>query len=343
MKAIVVHAYGGPEVLRYEDAPEPVPGPGEVLVAVRAVGVNFADVTSRLGRYRPKLPWIPGVEAAGEVIRLGADVTEVRVGDRVAWAEPPAGLPLRPMGRWVPGQPLVDSYPRTYAERAVVPAWRTVPVPDGVDDPTAAAVMLQGVTAHYLAYAAAPVRAGHRVLVHAGAGGVGLLLTQMAKALGATVYTTVSSDAKARESAEAGADGVVVYTRENFRDRILEWTDGEGVDVVYDSVGAATFDGSLECLRPRGHLVLYGQASGPVPPLDLTRLHTGSYSVTRPSLAHYTASREELLERGRAVLEGVAKGTLRVRIHRVYPLQEAARAHAELEGRQTVGKIVLVP
>lgn len=343
MKAIVVHAYGGPEVLRYEDVPEPVPGPGEVLVAVRAVGVNFADVSSRLGRYRPRLPWIPGVEAAGEVLRVGLDVADVRVGDRVAWAEAPAGLPLRPAGRWVPGEPLVDLYPRTYAEQAVVAAWRTVPVPPAVDFVTAAAVMLQGITAHYLAHAAGPVRPGGRVLVHAGAGGVGLLLTQMAKELGATVYTTVSTEEKARESAAAGADGVVVYTRENFRDRVLAWTEGEGVDVVYDSVGAATFDGSLECLKPRGQLILYGQASGPVPPLDLARLHTGSYYVTRPSLAHYTASRAELLERGEAVLDAVAAGRLRVKMHRTYALGDAAAAHRELESRRTVGKIVLVP
>jgi NADPH2:quinone reductase len=343
VKAIVVHAYGGPEVLHYEEVPEPVPGPGEVLVRVRAVGVNFADISSRLGRYRPTLPWIPGVEAAGEVMAVGPDVADLRPGDRVAWAEPPAGLPLRPVGPVKPGAALVDSDPKTYAELAVVAAWRTVPIPPQLDFVTAAAVMLQGLTAHYLAHDAGLLRAGDRALIHAGAGGVGLLLTQMAKALGASVYTTVSTDAKARASAAAGADGVVVYTRESFRDRVLEWTDGEGVDVVYDSVGAATFDGSLECLKPRGRLVLYGQASGPVPPLDLTRLHVGSYWITRPSLAHYTASRAELLERGRAVLDAVAAGRLRVWMHRTYHLADAAQAHEELEGRQTIGKIVLVP
>ncbi|MCL8206839.1 MAG: quinone oxidoreductase [Actinomycetia bacterium] len=321
MKAIVVHEFGGPDVLRYEDRPDPVPGPGEALVEIRAIGVNYTDIYSRSGLYRPALPWIPGSEAAGVVAAVGDGVTEVRPGDRVAWA----------------------SAPGTYAERAVVPAWRLVRLPEDVSFETAAAAMLQGMTAHYLVSSTYPVAAGDRVLVHAGAGGVGLLLTQLAKARGATVFTTVSTEEKARLSREAGADVVIRYTEEDFAARVERETDGEGVAVVYDSVGAATFAGSLACLAPRGYLVLFGQSSGPVPALNPGDFAARSLFFTRPSLVHYTRTRAELLERAQAVLDAIRAGSLKLRLFATLPLAEAAEAHRLLEGRRTTGKLLLTP
>lgn len=342
MKAIRVHQYGGPEVLTYEEVPDPIPGPGEVLVDIRAIGVNFADITSRIGRYRPALPWIPGNEAAGVVTGLGEGVSGIAVGDRVAWATAPAGLPLRYTSRSEDGK-LRDTVAQTYAERAVVPADRVVKLPDGLSFEQAAAVILQGITAHYLAYAAYPIKSGDKVLIHAGAGGVGLLLTQMAKACGATVYTTVSSEEKAALSHEAGADRVILYTRENFVEIVDQLTDGVGVEAVYDSVGATTFEGSFQSLKPRGYLIFYGMSSGPVAPFELSRLNIGSYYVTRPSFAHYTETREELVFRAESVFNSVVEGKLKVHIHGVYPLEQAAEAHRVLEGRQVSGKVVLVP
>ncbi|HEY8530236.1 MAG TPA: quinone oxidoreductase [Paenibacillaceae bacterium] len=342
MKAIRVHEYGGPEVLVYEEVPDPVPGPGELLVEVRAAGVNFADIVSRIGRYRPALPWIPGNEAAGVVIGLGEGAEGFKIGDRVAWATAPAGLQIRYTYPDKGGK-VRDTVARTYAERAVVPADRAVKIPDGLGFEEAAAVILQGITAHYLAFAAYPIKPGDRVLIHAGAGGVGLLLTQLAKECGATVYTTVSSEEKAAMSREAGADHVILYTKENFAEVVDRLTDGAGVEAVYDSVGAATFEGSLQSLRPRGYLIYYGMSSGPVPPFDLSRLNTGSYYVTRPSFAHYTETREELVMRAESVFHRVAEGKLKVRIHGVYPLKEAAEAHRAIEERRVSGKVVLVP
>jgi NADPH2:quinone reductase len=321
VKAIVVHAFGGPDVLQYEDRPDPVPGPGEALVEIRAIGVNYTDIYSRSGLYRPALPWIPGSEAAGVVVAVGDGVTEVRPGNRVAWA----------------------SAPGTYAERAVVPAWRLVPLPDDVSFETGAAAMLQGMTAHYLVSSTYPIAAGDRVLIHAGAGGVGLLLTQLAKARGATVFTTVSTEEKARLSREAGADVVIRYTEEDFAARVERETDGEGVAVVYDSVGAATFAGSLACLAPRGYLVLFGQSSGPVPALNPGDFAARSLFFTRPSLVHYTRTRAELLERAQAVLDAIRTGSLKLRLFATLPLAEAAEAHRLLEGRRTTGKLLLTP
>ena len=342
MKAICVHEYGGPEVLLYEEVPDPVPGPGELLVEVRAAGVNFADINSRIGRYKPALPWIPGNEAAGVVIGLGDGVKDFKIGDRVAWGTAPAGLPIR---YTYPGQggKVRDTVAKTYAEKAVVTADRAVKIPDAISFEQAAAVMLQGITAHYLAFAAYPINPGDRVLNHAGAGGVGLLLTQLAKECGATVYTTVSSEEKAALSREAGADHVIIYTKEDFAEVVDRLTGGTGVEAVYDSVGATTFEGSLQSLKPRGYLVFFGMSGGPVPPFDLIRLNTGSYYVTRPSYAHYTETREELVLRAEGIFSRVAEGKLNVRIHGVYPLEQAAEAHRALESRQVSGKVVLVP
>lgn len=339
MKAIRVHEYGGSEVLRYEEVADPVPAAGQVLVDVRAIGVNFADIYSRTGQYRPALPWIPGSEAAGVVAEVGPGVDEVDVGDRVAWAAAPAGLPLR----YASAADVRDLPAQTYAERAVVPAWRLVQLPDAVTFQIGAAAMLHGLTAQYLASAAYPIRPGECVLVHAGAGGVGLLLTQLAKLRGATVYTTVSTEEKAAISRQAGADDVILYTRDDFAHVVDELTGGAGVAAVYDSVGAMTFEGSLRSLAPRGYLVLFGQSSGPVAPFNLGRLNTGSYFLTRPSLAHYTATRAELLARSSEILTDITAGTLKVRIHGTYTLQQAADAHRELESRRVCGKVVLIP
>ena len=323
MRAIRVHEYGGPEVLQLEEVTLPEPGGGEALVTVEAAGVNFIDVYHRTGLYPGALPFTPGMEGAGVVEAVGPGVYEVEVGDRVAYA----------MERG------------SYAERAVVPAWKLVRLPESLDAEAGAAAMLQGMTAHYLTRSTYPLAGGERALVHAAAGGVGLLLVQMAARIGATVIGTVSTEEKASLAREAGADAVILYTEGDFAEEALRLTDGRGVHVVYDSVGQATFDQSLACLRPRGLLALFGQSSGPVPPIEPSVLATGGGSLflTRPGLAHYSADRGELLERAGDVLHWVATGELRLRIDRTYPLSEAAEAHRALEGRQTAGKVLLAP
>jgi NADPH2:quinone reductase len=322
MKAIRIHRTGGPEVLRFEELPTPRPGAGEALVRVEAAGVNFMDVYVRTGAYGAELPTTPGSEGAGVVEAVGGDAPDARVGQRVAWAG-------------VPG---------SYASHVLARADRLVPVPDAVGSRDAAAVMLQGMTAHYLAHATFPLKAGQSCLVHAAAGGVGLLLVQMAKAAGARVFGTVSTDDKARLAREAGVDDVIFYTREPFDEVVRAKTGGRGVDVVYDSVGATTFDKGLLCLRPRGMMVLFGQSSGRVPPFDPQTLNArGSLFVTRPTLRDYMATRAELLERAGEVLGAVARGALRVRIDRTVPLADAAAAHRALEARETSGKILLSP
>ncbi|MCZ6660695.1 MAG: quinone oxidoreductase [bacterium] len=323
MRAIRVHEYGGPEVFKLEEITLPEPGGGEALVTVEAAGVNFIDVYHRTGLYPGALPFTPGMEAAGVVEAVGPGVYEVEVGDRVAYA----------MERG------------SYAERAVVPAWKLVRLPESLDAEAGAAAMLQGMTAHYLTRSTYPLAGGETALVHAAAGGVGLLLVQMAARIGATVIGTVSTEEKASLAREAGADAVILYTEGDFAEEALRLTDGRGVHVVYDSVGQATFDQSLACLRPRGLLVLFGQSSGSVPPINPSVLATGGGSLflTRPGLAHYAADRGELLERAGDVLHWVATGELRLRIDRTYPLSEAAEAHRALEGRQTAGKVLLAP
>ena len=322
MRAIQIEQTGGPEVLHVGNAPEPKPGPGQALVRIEAAGVNFIDVYFREGRYPAKLPFIPGQEAAGTVVSVADGVTDVKAGDRVAWC----GV----MG--------------TYAEMAVTPADRLVKVPDGVTSVQAAAVLLQGMTAHYLVHSTYPVKAGDEVLIHAGAGGTGLLLIQMAKALGARVFTTVSTEEKAALARGAGADEVILYTKDDFVTKVKGLTNGRGLPVVYDSVGKTTFEGSLQCLRPRGVCALFGGASGAVPPFDLIRLsQLGSLYVTRPTLKDYVASREDLLWRAGDVLGWVASGKLKLRMEHTYSLADAAQAHRDLEGRKTTGKLILVP
>lgn len=326
MRAIRATTPGGPDVLALADVPEPVPGPGEVLVEVQACGVNFIDTYRRSGVYPAPFPHVPGSEGAGTVLALGDGVTTAAPGDRVAWVAAPG----------------------SYAERVVVPADALVPVPDDVATTTAAAVLLQGITAHYLVDSTFPVRPGHQVLVHAGAGGVGLLLTQMARRRGATVVTTVSTDEKAALSRAAGAQHVVRYDllrdlTEELPAIVRELTHG-GVHTVFDGVGRTTFDASLASLRPRGGLALFGGSSGQVAPVDPQRLNAaGSVYLTRPTLAHYTADRAELLARAGEVLGDVAAGELDVRVGATYALADSSRAHAELEGRRTTGKVVLVP
>lgn len=321
VKAIRVHDPGGPEALRLDDVASPAPGAGEALVRIDSIGVNFIDVYHRTGLYPLETPFTPGREAAGVVEAVGDDVTEVRPGDRVAYVLSPS-----------------------YAELSVVPAERLVPVPSDVSSDDAAALMLQGLTAHYLSHSTFPIREGQEVLVHAAAGGVGLLLVQMAKKRGARVFGTVSTDAKADAAKRAGADVVIRYTEEDFEEVIRRQTDGAGLHAVYDSVGKTTFDKSLKCLRPRGMLVLYGQSSGPVPPFDLTRLGAGgSLFVTRPSLAHYILDRSELLERSNDILGWAGRGELEITIDRKLPLSEAPEAHRLLEGRKTSGKLLLSP
>jgi NADPH2:quinone reductase len=317
--AIRVHQCGGAEVLELAEHDPGAPGPGQVRVRVSAAGVNFIDVYFRTGLYPRPLPYVAGLEGAGRVEAVGADV-ELSPGDRVAWA----------------------SVPGSYAEAVVAPATSLVRVPDAVPDEVAAASMLQGMTAHYLTHGLRETRPGDVALVHAAAGGTGGLLIQMLKAAGARVIGTCSTADKEKQALESGCDRVVRYTRDDFSEAAREETGGRGVDVVYDSVGQATFEGSLACLRPRGLLALFGQSSGPVPPFELTRLSAGSLFVTRPSLAHYTSSPEELSERASAVLDGVARGSLRVRIGARFPLAEASAAHEALEGRRTTGKVLLL-
>lgn len=322
MRAIRVHEFGGPEVLRVEDLPDPQPGPGQVLIRLEAIGVNFIDIYFRTGTYPVRLPFVPGEEGAGTALAVGPGVTACRPGDRVGFT----------LGRGA------------YAEQAAVAEARVVKLPDGIDAQTAAAAMLQGITAHYLTHATYPLRAGDWALVHAAAGGVGLLLVQMAKRLGATVIATVGSQAKTALAREAGADHVIVYTEQDFEEDTKRLTGGRGVDVVYDAVGKTTFEKSLNVLRPRGYLVLFGQASGPAPAIDPQILNPkGSLFLTRPSVGHYTATPQELRERATAVFQMIQDGTLRLRIDRRIPLAEAAAAHRALESRQTAGKLLLLP
>ncbi len=322
MKAVQINEYGGPEALRYQDVPDLTPVGGEALVEIQAVGVNYTDVYSRAGvNPGPPLPRTIGVEGAGTVRSVAQGVSDVAVGDVVAYC----------------------SIAGSYAEQAVVPASRLIKMPAGLDARDGAAAMLQGMTAHYLCYSTYPVKQGDRTLIHAGAGGVGLLLIQMVKALGGYVFSTVSTDAKADLAREAGADHVILYTRQDFAEEIKKATNGEGVQAVYDSVGKTTFDQSMTCLAPRGYLVLYGQASGPVPAMDPRVLGNGSLFLTRPGLGDYTATREELEQRAGDVLGWVQSGALKLRVEHVFPLAEASEAHRQLEGRATTGKVLLVP
>lgn len=322
MKAIRVHQNGGPEVLRYEEIPMPEPSAGEARVKIEAIGLNFIDVYQRTGLYPLKTPFTLGMEGAGVVDAVGANVTEVKKGDRVAYS----------------------MHLGSYAEYSVVPAWKLVPLPRSVNSRSAAAVMLQGMTAHYLTHNTYPLKKGEIALVHAAAGGVGLLLIQVAKRAGATVFGTVSTEEKARLTREAGADEVILYTQTDFAIEVKSLTNGAGVHVVYDSVGKDTFEKSLDCLRPRGYLVLFGNSSGPVPPFNLGTLAAkGSLFVTRPTLLHYSSNREELLKRTSDLLNWIAAGELKLRIDKSFSLKEAAEAHRQLEARKTTGKVLLIP
>jgi NADPH2:quinone reductase len=322
MRVVVVEQPGGPEQLRIVEMPKPEPGPGQALVKIAAAGVNFIDIYHRTGLYKVDPPITLGMEGAGVVEAVGEGVTELAPGDRVAYA----------MARG------------SYAEYAVVPAWMLVKLPPALDFQSAAAAMLQGMTAHYLTHSTYPLKAGDSCLIHAAAGGVGLLLVQMAKMRGARVFGTVSTPAKAELARQAGADVVILYTEQDFLEVVRRETNGRGVDVVYDSVGAATWEKSLDCLRPRGMMVSFGNASGPVPPFQpLILSQKGSLFLTRPTLAHYTATREELLWRAGDVLSWVQDGRLKLRIERVYKLEEAAEAHRALESRATSGKLLIVP
>ncbi|MGB6975419.1 MAG: quinone oxidoreductase [Terracidiphilus sp.] len=322
MKAIEIEQTGGPEMLRLVEKEIPRPGPGQVLMRVEAVGVNFVEIYFRKGTYKATLPMTPGSEAAGTVEELGPGVKGFKPGDAVA----SVGV----LG--------------SYAEYALVPATQLVKVPEELTPEQAAAAMLQGMTAHYLVTSTHPLKAGETALVHAGAGGVGLLLTQMAKRIGARVITTVSTKEKAEVSREAGADEVIFYTEQDFEAEVKRLTGGKGVDVVYDSVGKTTFEQSLNCLRPRGMLALFGGASGPVPPFDLIQLsQKGSLFVTRPTLWHHVATRQELEWRAGEVLGWVAKGELKLRMEHVFALDQAGEAQTAMEERKTTGKILLEP
>ncbi|HTO73661.1 MAG TPA: quinone oxidoreductase [Gemmatimonadales bacterium] len=322
MKAIQVSAHGGPEVLEFVDVPEPVAGPGQALIRIEASGINFIDVYHRTGLYQLSLPLILGQEGAGKVVEVGLGVTQVKVGDRVAWCDAPG----------------------SYAELVAAPADRLVPIPPGLSSTDATALILQGGTAHYLATTTYPLKPGSTCLVHAAAGGTGLLLCQMAHHRGARVIATVSTEAKAALAREAGAADVILYTRQDFVAETKRLTGGAGVDVVYDSVGKTTFDGSLSVLKPRGLMVLFGQSSGPVPPFNPSILNMkGSLYLTRPKLGDYTRSREELVARIGEVFAWAAEGWLKVRIGATWPLAEAQRAHQSLEGRATTGKLLLLP
>jgi len=323
VKAIRVHAPGGPDVLRLDDIPRPEPGPGQVLIAVEAAGVNYIDVYHRTGQYKTATPFVPGQEAAGTVAALGPGVTGFRVGERIACYDGGLGA---------------------YAEYAVAPADRVVRLPDGVSAAQGAAVMLQGMTAHYLACTTYPLAPGDICLVHAAAGGVGLLLCQVAKRRGARVIGTVSTAAKAALAREAGADDVISYTEQDFEAEVRRLTGGAGVQVVYDSVGRTTFDAGLRCLARRGMMVLFGQSSGPVAPLDPQVLNQrGSLFLTRPTLGHYVATRDELLARAEELMRWVQDETLVLHIDREWPLAQAAEAHRALERRATAGKLLLRP
>jgi NADPH2:quinone reductase len=322
MKAIQIHQTGEPDVMHLVDVPKPEPGDGEVLVNIKAIGVNFVDIYYRSGLYSQPLPYIPGLEAAGVVEAIGSGVIEFTVGDNVAFS----------------------SSPGAYAEYAVVPEANLVPVPPDLDLESAAASILQGMTAHYLAYSTYRLTSDDTCLIHAAAGGVGLLLVQLAKQAGATVIGTVSTREKAKLAEQAGADHIILYTRTDFETETKRLTGGRGVDVVYDSVGQATFEKSLNVLRPRGYLALFGQASGKVAPVDLTILNSkGSLYVTRPSLGHYLLDRDELLWRSGDVFAWLTSGEVSLRIDRQLPLADAAEAHRLLAGRKTAGKLLLIP
>jgi len=322
MKAIQVKQPGGPEALEFVDLPIPQPKSREAVVKIAASGVNFIDVNLREGRYKVPLPFVVGQEAAGVVSSVGSEVKLVKSGDRVAWS----GI----LG--------------SYAEYVAAPVEGLVPIPQNVSDQYAAAAMLQGMTAHYLCYDTYPLKPGETALIHAAAGGVGLLLVQMAHQLGARVIGTVSTEEKAQLAQQAGADEVILYTQTDFEAETKRLTGGKGVDVVYDGVGKATFEKSLNVLRPRGMLVLFGASSGPVPPIDpMTLSQKGSLYMARTKLAHFTATRDELLLRSGAVFGMIAAGKLKLRIAHTYPLAEAQQAHRDLEGRKTTGKLLLIP
>ena len=322
MKQIQVAQTGGPDQMQLVDVPIPTPGPGQAVVKIASTGVNFIDIYFRIGLYKADPPITLGQEAAGVVQATGPGVTEVKEGDRVAYA----------MNRG------------SYAEYALVPASNLVKLPEGVDFETGAAAMLQGMTAHYLTHSTFALKPGDTALVHAAAGGAGRLIVQMAKMLGARVFGTVSTEEKAALTREAGCDEVIFYTKQDFDTEVRRLTDGRGVDVIYDSVGASTFLKGLNCIRPRGMMALFGQSSGAVPPFDPSILNVkGSLFMTRPSLAHHCANREELLRRAGDVLNWVKSGKLKLRIERTYPLSEAGQAHRDLEGRGTAGKLLLKP
>jgi NADPH:quinone reductase len=322
VKALRIHNYGGPKVLKLEDIPIPEPKLGEARIKIEASGVNFIDIYQRTGLYPLKTPCTLGMEGAGVVDAVGESVTEVKHGDRVAYA-------------MIPG---------SYAEYAIVPTVKLAPLPSNLDSKSAAALMLQGMTAHYLTHSTYPLKNGETALVHAAAGGVGLLLVQLAKMRGARVIGTVSTEAKVQLAKQAGADEVILYTQVDFSAEAKRLTGGAGVHVVYDSVGATTFEKSLDCLRPCGYLALFGQSSGPVPPVDPAKLAAkGSLFLTRPSLPHYILNRAELLKRTGDLFHWTASGALKLRIDKVFPLSETAAAHRLLESRKTTGKVVLVP
>ena len=322
MKVVRVHKYGGPEVLTLEEIPVPEPKAGEARVKIAAIGVNYIDIYQRTGLYPLQTPFTLGMEGAGVVDAIGEGVTEVKKGDRVAYAM------------------ILGSY----AEYAIVPASKLAPLPSNLDAKSGAALMLQGMTAHYLAHSTCPLTKDDTALIHAAAGGVGLLLVQIAKQRGALVIGTVSTEAKAQLARDAGADHVILYTQTDFLAEVKRITDGKGVHVVYDSVGQTTFDKGLDCLRPRGTMVLFGQSSGPVAPFDPGKLAAkGSLFLTRPTLAHYTLARAELLQRAGDLFNWTASGELKLRIEKTFPLAEAAEAHRQLAGRQTTGKLILLP
>ena len=320
MKAVRVHTLGGPEVLTYEDVDVPRPGPGEAQVRVAASGLNYLDVQYRIGRVKAPLPFVIGAEASGVVTEVGPEVTHVNVGDRVGWA--------MTLG--------------SYAEYAVVPAWKLVVLPAGLDMQVAAGVMLQGLTAHYLTHSTFPLKAGDTALVHAAAGGVGSVIVQVARIIGARVIATAGTEAKAELARQAGAEAVIVYTKQDFEAEVKRLTGGHGVDVVYDSVGKETFEGSLNSLRPRGMLALFGFSSGMVPPFDPAILGIkGSLFLTRPGLNQYMATRSELMSRMSDIFTWLAEGKLKIRIGHVFPMAEARKAHEDLEARRTTGKVLL--
>ncbi len=322
MKAVQVLRTGGPEVLEVLDIPTPQPKPNEAVVKIAASGINFIDIYQREGRYKVALPFVLGQEGAGSVTQIGAEVKSTQIGDRVAWV----------------------SVFGSYAEYAAVPADRLVSVPPAISDQQAAAAMLQGMTAHYLSHDTFPLKRGETALIHAAAGGVGLLLVQMAHQIGARVIGTVSTEEKAKLARNAGADEIILYTKQDFETETKRLTNGKGVDVVFDGVGKTTFEKGLNVLRPRGCMVLFGGSSGPVPPFDLVQLSTkGSLYVTRPTLVHYIAGAEELRARSKAVFDMIAAGKLNLRIERTYPLADVQQAHRDLEGRKTTGKLLLIP